>query len=126
MGYSTDFSGSFQIKPALTAEQVATLQEFAETRHYDRPYPNYYCQWVPSDDGTHLAWDGREKFYDYVAWLDLLIRTYFTPWNRVLTGEVLWYGEERSDQGKITVVGNVIYVSSGSAMQYGNPVKYSR
>src|SRR5207302_10365455 len=27
---------------------------------------SFYCQWVPTNDGKRLAWDGGEKFYHYV------------------------------------------------------------
>jgi hypothetical protein len=36
MGYTTEFSGSFEITPALTPEQVAYLQAFNETRRMGR------------------------------------------------------------------------------------------
>jgi len=29
--------------------------------------PGLWCQWIPSDDGTAIEWDGGEKFYEYVA-----------------------------------------------------------
>src|SRR5437588_5601505 len=35
--------------------------------------PNLWCQWVPNDDGTAIVWDGSEKFYDYVPWLEYLV-----------------------------------------------------
>lgn len=47
MGYQTDFTGRFTFKKPLTAEQVATLREFCETRHEpETGEPSYYCQWV--------------------------------------------------------------------------------
>lgn len=31
--------------------------------------PGLWCQWIISDDGTKLEWDGNEKFYNYTEWL---------------------------------------------------------
>jgi hypothetical protein len=75
--------------------------------------PSLWCQWVPDDDGTHLEWDGGEKFYDYVEWLEYLIEHFFGPWGYVLNGEVEWYGEDRSDVGKIIVIDNEVTVKQG-------------
>ena len=113
MGYQTDFSGEFEITPELTAKQVAALKAFAEERHEGADergttYPELYCQWVPSDDGTVLEWDQGEKFYSYVEWLDYLIERFFVPWGHTLDGSVIWEGEERDDMGTITVENNVV------------------
>lgn len=50
--------------------------------------PALWCQWIPNDEGTELAWDGIEKFYCYLEWLNYLIEHFFTPWNITLTGHV--------------------------------------
>ena len=53
---------------------------------YNRPprtQPGLWCQWVvtKTQDGTDvIAWDGGEKFYDYVEWLCYLIEHFFKPW----------------------------------------------
>src|SRR5262245_61818938 len=117
MGYTTDFSGHFEITPALTQAQVEYLQAFNYTRRmkrdatkladvpdpkriavglplgidaeyfvgyendhgqdhdisivsYNGPpaeQPGLWCQWEV--ESTILQWDGGEKFYDYVEWL---------------------------------------------------------
>jgi hypothetical protein len=63
--------------------------------------PGLWCQWVPSEDGTTLAWDEGEKFYNYVKWLEYLIKHFLAPWGRKITGQVSWKGEEDSDMGII-------------------------
>jgi len=35
--------------------------------------PGYWCQWVPCPHGCCLTWDGNEKFYAGLAWLQYLI-----------------------------------------------------
>lgn len=84
---------------------------------YNRPpktQPGLWCQWAPTEDGYGLEWDGNEKFYNYVEWLEYLMNKVF-PWiledgdePLVLNGEIEWYGEDREDMGKIFVHNNVV------------------
>lgn len=113
MGYSTDFRGSFEFDKPLTAEQKNTLDEFNEECHDSGTnehigFPSFYCQWVPNDDGTELQWDGGEKFYEYVEWLEYLIKHFIEPWGRKLNGSVDWRGEEWDDAGTIIVTDNKV------------------
>jgi hypothetical protein len=70
--------------------------------------PGLWCQWVPSDDGTTIAWDDGEKFYNYVAWLEYIVEHFLEPWGRKLNGEVHYTGEDSEDRGTIYVQDNVI------------------
>jgi hypothetical protein len=63
--------------------------------------PGLWLQWIPSDDGETIQWDGGEKFYNYVEWLEYLIEMILSPRGYVLNGEVEWQGEETDDRGKI-------------------------
>jgi hypothetical protein len=63
--------------------------------------PDLWCKWIVSDDGQDLLWDGGEKFYNYVQWLDYLNDHFFKPWGHVLDGEIFWSGEDDQDQGVI-------------------------
>jgi len=65
--------------------------------------PSLWCQWVVSDDGSTLEWDGGEKFYEYGNWLRYLIEHFFSKWGRTLEGEISWQGEESDDRGVIYV-----------------------
>jgi hypothetical protein len=174
MGYTTDFSGAFDVTPPLTASHAAYLNKFSETRRMKRigseegignrladpdfqgeegdirkvvdlPWgvdgeffvgglgfagqdrdktvidsnvpprtqPGLWCQWVPSADGSHIEWNGAEKFYDYVAWLQYIIDNFLKRWGYTLNGEVEWQGEDSSDFGKIVVSNNVIKIKKG-------------
>ena len=164
MGYSTDFSGSFSVSPALGSDMIAFLEAFSETRRmcrnasmikdiypdwedncffgelgeegayfvggggfagqdhddsiidYNDPpqgQPGLWCQWIPSDDGTEIMWDGGEKFYHYTEWLEYIIDNFLAPNGYALNGEVYWYGEESDDIGKIIVSDNQVDVKYG-------------
>lgn len=87
---------------------------------YNQPpdgQPSLCCNWVPvqDDDGeyTYIEWNGVEKFYAYVAWLDYIIEHFLKPWGRVLNGKVKWQGEDRSDFGIIIVDNNVVTIKNG-------------
>ncbi len=71
--------------------------------------PSLWCQWV-IEDGK-LQWDGGEKFYNYVEWLDYLIEHFFHFWGYSLTGEIKWQGEDMNDRGLISVEDNNISIT---------------
>lgn len=75
--------------------------------------PGLWCQWVPTDDGNGIEWDGGEKFYSYGEWLLYLLGHFLRPWGYELSGTVRWQGEELDDCGKITVDGNMVSVQKG-------------
>ncbi len=84
---------------------------------YNRPpktQPGLWCQWRPTDDGTKLEWDGGEKFYNYVEWLEYLIKNVLSPRGYKLTGEIEWAGEDQGDIGKIIVKNNKISLKHGA------------
>jgi hypothetical protein len=71
--------------------------------------PGLWCQWRPTPDGQRLEWDGGEKFYHYVEWLEWLVQWVFAPVFRVtITGRVAWDGEQSEDFGYIVARENVI------------------
>ncbi|MDF1699611.1 MAG: hypothetical protein P1V36_00435 [Planctomycetota bacterium] len=85
--------------------------------------PGLRCQWVPDTgemrhwrEGPDLTacdriqWDGNEKFYCYVEWLEYIIAHFLKPWGYVLNGEVEFQGEDRSDMGLIDVTDNTVSV----------------
>ncbi len=81
--------------------------------------PGLWCQWTPSEDGMYLEWDGGEKFYNYVEWLQYIINSifpYITEDNDealVLNGVIDWQGEESEDVGRIMVNNNVVSTLEG-------------
>ncbi len=70
--------------------------------------PGLWCGWQPNEAGTAIVWDGGEKFYDYVEWLEYLIERFLEPWGYVLNGRMDWQGEEDDDRGVILVRENQV------------------
>lgn len=112
MGYTTNFTGEFTLDKPLTAEHLDKLINFSEDRH-GGSVPSYYCQWMPNSDGTAIEWNGGEKFYNYVEWIQYLIEHFLAPWGYVLNGTVEWDGEDRGDLGKIEITNNTVKVLTG-------------
>lgn len=149
MGYTTEFAGNVTIEPPLNAEEIGYLKKFNETRRMDRgngPYyvdgtgdfgqghdsdirdfnrppagqPGLWCHWTPTDDGTAIEWDGGEKFYYSVEWMQYLIEHFLAPGakaastlpflqaNHTVSGTIKAQGEEMSDRWKLVVAGNVV------------------
>ncbi|MFB2923674.1 MULTISPECIES: hypothetical protein [Aerosakkonema] len=84
---------------------------------YNRPpagQPGLWCRWVPNYNGSGIQWDGGEKFYHYIEWLQYLIDRFIQPWGYTLNGKVYWQGEERHDNGKIIVEDNTIVCPEGA------------
>ncbi len=73
--------------------------------------PGLWCGWTVDSDT--LFWDGGEKFYYYIEWLEYMINKFFIPWGITLNGEIEWVGEESSDFGKIVVTNNEVKVLTG-------------
>lgn len=80
--------------------------------------PGLWCQWVITNDGKNLEHDGGEKFYNYIEWLQYLIKYFFEPWGIKLNGEITWEGEESSDIGKIVVANNMVTIKHGRKVYY--------
>ena len=70
---------------------------------------------MPTEDAAGLEWDGGEKFYDYVEWLQYLITNFYGPWGYTLNGQIAWSGENSGDVGRITVKDNVVSRRAGEA-----------
>lgn len=104
MGYTTDFTGSVTVEPPLNAAEIDYLTRFADSRRFTRidgPYalhedgfrgprivdynrppdgqPSPWCNWAPTADGAAIEWNGAEKFYDSVEWMQYLIDTFLRP-----------------------------------------------
>jgi len=59
--------------------------------------PGVRCCWRPTPDGSHLEWDGCEKFGAYSDWLRYLAETFLGPWGHSLSGRVRWTGEDGAE-----------------------------
>lgn len=164
MGYTTWFTGRVTVTPPLNPHEISYLERFASVRHMHRakgPYfvadpgqgsapdvvgggnevhpgqPGFWCQWVPSEDGSAIGWDEEEKFYDAELWMAYLIDTFLKPgatvarelanpvpgwvypdefmhftFDHIVNGviEAEGEGEEEDDLWRLEVRDNVVYV----------------
>jgi hypothetical protein len=79
-----------------------------DNNHSPGRQPGLWCGWTANEDGTAIVWNQREKFYNYVEWLEYLIERFLGPWGYVLNGEMTWQGERTTDQGTLRVRDNVV------------------
>jgi hypothetical protein len=78
-----------------------------------RTQPGLWCQWVPTEDGMAIVWDGNEKFYNYTQWLEYIIAKVLAPRGYVLNGMVEWQGEDSEDFGQLKVEDNKVLMRYG-------------
>lgn len=150
MGYTTEFNGQIEIVPPLNAEEIAYLNKFNQSRrmlrtegpyyaepgtthgqYYNNPsvldhncppqgQPGLWCQWVPTNDGTAIEWDGGEKFYDSAKWMKYLIEHFIgsdpkakdaLPFLQphILNGTIKAQGEDSEDRWDLVVRDNKVY-----------------
>ena len=67
--------------------------------------PGLWCHWIINKNGE-LVWDGGEKFYEYVEWLEYLIKNFFAPEGLILSGRCFYAGERMNDWGYICIENN--------------------
>lgn len=106
MGYTTTFKGCFKFDKPLSDSHKLQFKKIAEARH-EAPAPSTYCQWVVNRKGTKLHWDKLEKCYAYMEWLHTLI-ILTDALGYKLNGKVQWQGENKKDQGIISIKENRI------------------
>ena len=78
-----------------------------------RTQPGLWCSWIIGGNNEELEWDGNERFYDYVEWLEYMIDNFFAPLGYALDGTISWEGEECDDFGNIHVNNNIVRVEYG-------------
>jgi hypothetical protein len=108
MGYTTEFSGKINLSRKLTAEEYNQLIEYNEDPDViEGDKPGSYMQWIPDESLQAIVWDGEEKFYCYVEWLEWLMALLLRK-DIIANGDLIWNGESTGDVGKITVVNNAV------------------
>lgn len=155
MGYTTEFVGEVDIVPPLNQEEIDFLNKFSTTRRMKRkngPYfvdgsgfaeqgndadveeynsppdgqPGLWCQWVPTDGGNTIEWDGGEKFYHAAEWMEYIIDHFLKPGavaaselpflqaNHVCNGRIEAQGDDRDDRWLLKVINNVVTTHDGT------------
>ena len=114
MGYSTEFNGSLAVSGDDTSLDKfdVWMDELHETRHGSdcavwSGYPGFYCQWVFNRETCTIEWDGGEKFYEYIQWLQFVFEK-CDELNLSANGKISWQGDNYQDQGEIIVEKNLI------------------
>lgn len=102
LGLTVGFEGEFYVGAGL---------DVVDSNNPPSSQPGLWCQWIPSEDGNELHWDGNEKFNKYVEWLEYYIKNFFKRWDIKLNGKVEFWGECEGDHGFIIVKDNVVSVS---------------
>lgn len=157
MGYTTEFSGSIEITPALNPEMISYINQFSGTRRMKRDsnklmekhqgkfglngsygvegeyfvggegfagqntdetvlsnnyppstQPGLWCQWIITDDGKWIEWDGGEKFYESVEWMKYILTNFLKDYD--CNGEIKAQGEEFDDRWKLIVENSKVRV----------------
>jgi len=123
MGYTTRFTGGIELSRPLSIQEAAFWMATYEgifdrdARFTVSGMPDSYLQWVPSEDLKAIVFDGNEKFYDYTEWLKWVIDNWIVKWGITANGEMLWSGEQTSDNGVIRVINNVVEAVSNQQKQ---------
>jgi len=83
--------------------------------HHNPPssQPSLWCKWHYNEEENTIEWDGAEKFYEYIEWIEYMIKNILEPRDYKLNGSVTWEGEDGVDLGKISIRNNKVTVKHG-------------
>jgi hypothetical protein len=138
MGYTTDFEGFItSIKP-LPKKIEELINGISSTRRMARDIKNYgiegefyinndklgvidtnkppqtqpglWCNWIYDPSNYRIRWNGTEKFYNYVEWLEYLLNIINIFTECQFSGIILWNGGDKNDCGTIIVKDNQIEI----------------
>lgn len=84
-----------------------------EYNYPPREQPGLWCKWVPTEECDAIVWNGGEKFYDYVEWMQYLLDHFLKLWGYKVNGEVCWVGEDNEDIGRIVISDNFLMKQIG-------------
>lgn len=162
MGYTTDFNGAIEVSPPLNPQEVEYLRKFSDTRRMNRekgPYfvdgrggggqgggdddiigyneppegqPGLWCHWVPTEFGEDIEWDGGEKFYNSVEWMEYIIDHFLKPdghskgqpgfeaftFDHICNGVIYAEGEDPDDRWALRVKDNVVEQFDAAPITY--------
>lgn len=111
MGYTTKFSGTFNLSRPLTILEAKTLMDIYGEADANKVQEVFgvrtYLQWVPNETLDGIVWDGEEKFYDYEELLLAPLGWLGERGIRV-NGRVFWAGEDAKDTGELKVENSVL------------------
>ncbi len=110
MGYSTYFSGFFELSRKLTVSELETIQTLNDWSG-DNPddAPDGTCDWVIGEyEGKAIVHHNHEeKFREWEDWTRYLAKL-FKSWDVKMNGRVVWQGEDTGDCGTVFVKNNEV------------------
>lgn len=125
MGYTTNFTGCFLTSKPLTSDICSWLEDLGSklgNPAIGQPYS--YCQWCITPEKCGIEWDGGEKFYDYVKWLQYIIDQ-IAPIQ--LSGDVSYSGEDSTDNGVLRIIkGQVIQINNKDLIEQTQEQQFHR
>jgi hypothetical protein len=111
VGYTTRFSGGISVSPPITLHEAEVILRTADGRETElkvagRLYNvTSYLQWVPDKSLKYLVWNEGEKFYEYDAWLQIVIKYLKdNDPSRKFSGSMSWAGENVTDTGVVQII----------------------
>lgn len=108
------------VAPMRSRSAVSRPRSLVDGNRPPAGQPSLWCDWEPDSRGAFLEWNEADKFYNYVEWLEYLVEHFFRPWNRVLTGDVRWQGDDDTDVGTIIVKDNDVDVLGPIVVRHRN------
>ena len=72
--------------------------------------PGLWCQWYYYKENNTIEWDKGEKFYNYIEWIQYIIKKILVPRKYAINGEIEWVGDEDNDKGIIKIYNNDIFI----------------
>lgn len=106
----------------LIYKPIEDLEETEDTNfdiwslsNYNEPpfkCPGLWSDWILEKNGSILTWNGNEKSYDMVAWVQFLIKYIFAPNGHTVNGEINFQGEREPDSGKFIFKNNILMPNS--------------
>lgn len=119
MGYSTYFTGAFQLSRKLTVSERETFNAITGTgdlaEHLDDLHeehqelvPRTDCPWMVSEDGDELTTIDEEKMYEHEEWLQYIFDNVLTDAGVQANGRMTWHGEDIGDSGVFFVKDNEV------------------
>lgn len=100
------FVGDTDFRGQGSTDDILSFNDPPETQ------PGLWCKWEPTESNDGIQWDGEEKFYAYVGWLNYIVDNFLKRWDYVLNGRVTWQGEEPNDIGEIVAIDNNVFAGN--------------
>lgn len=100
--------GEFYYNPSTKDSGQEQTSDIVDYNTPPSSQPSLWLQWRVEDDMKTIVWDGGEKFYNYVEWMQYLISNILAARGYTVSGEVEWFGEDRADRGLIRIKDNEI------------------